>query len=420
MNYYNAALKNQKVITSDTIFKFAACLYVFSVCFCEHSGQTLMKVARLALVVAWLINLVDNRNRPIKLSAYFIWVGAVVLYGLITTFMIAVNIQSSFDFWLSMVYTLISSFVLFDYLQYHKDFLHSLLKIFIFSMIISYLRIYFTYGFFSFVDARGAEGFNINNHGFLGATALLFSLYFTINHKRYNLDKILCITICVVLSILVFLTFCRTAYLYIGVAVLIYCILLSKNMFRMLINILIVCAVAYGLYMLLTKVDFLYDVIGGRLQSAINGVLGIGDDVDASTATRMKLIERGLEWFSKSPWFGYGLNGFSNLNAQFLGTQTAYYAHNNFIELLVDYGVMGFVIYYSIYVYAFIKGIKRLKDGGVIIKGALALLVALCASEYGRVVYYTTSGQLMIMLCVFVLILYDGKKENNVSVRVQR
>lgn len=420
MNYYSTTLKHQKVITSDTVFKLAACLYIFSVCFCEHSGQTLMKIARLALVLAWVINLIDNRDRPLKLSAYFIWVGAVIVYGLITTFTVAVNTESSLDFWLSMVYTLVSSFVLFDYLRYHKDFLFDLLKIFILSMIISYLRIYFTYGFLSFIDARGVEGFNINNYGFMGATALLFSLYFTINHERYKVNKKLYIFICVVLAVFVFLTFSRTAYLYIGVAALIYGILTSKNLFRMLLNILIVCVVAYGIYTLLTKVDFLYEIIGGRLQSAINGVLGIGDEVDASTSTRMGLIEKGLEWFSQRPWFGYGLNGFSNLNAQLLGSQTAYYAHNNFVELLVDYGVTGFVIYYSIYLFAFVKGIKRLKDGDLFIKGALANFIALCVSEYARVSYYTTSGQLMVMICAFVLILYDDKKGDKTSVGVQR
>lgn len=120
----------------------------------------------------------------------------------------------------------------------------------------------------------------------------------------------------------------------------------------------------------------------------------------------------GLEWFVKKPWFGYGLDGFRAMYANVYGvSQTAYYAHNNFIELLVDLGLVGFVLYYLLYVFIFIKGLKALKSKTKSSKFFFALFIALVVSEYARITYYVPQAQFAIMLCLFGLTQFNDKQE---------
>ncbi len=74
-----------------------------------------------------------------------------------------------------------------------------------------------------------------------------------------------------------------------------------------------------------------------------------------STGERKYLIKQGLNIFQDRPLFGYGLGNFSSLNK--LGV----YAHNNYVELLVGVGLIGTLVYYSIY-YLIYKKVFYMKD----------------------------------------------------------
>lgn len=97
-----------------------------------------------------------------------------------------------------------------------------------------------------------------------------------------------------------------------------------------------------------------------RLQQTINIVTGSGVE-NNSTLIRLYMTQFGFAKFLQSPLWGYGIDSFQTL----FGRQTGWfvYAHNNFIEMLVSGGIIGFCTYYSIYYY-FYKFIKaRNLDG---------------------------------------------------------
>lgn len=81
------------------------------------------------------------------------------------------------------------------------------------------------------------------------------------------------------------------------------------------------------------------------------------DPVDNSTMTRLDMIAYGLEQFFYRPIQGYGINNFRELFIQTSGWAT--YSHNNFVELLVNVGFVGFVLYYYIY-YIILQKAKKL------------------------------------------------------------
>ena len=67
-----------------------------------------------------------------------------------------------------------------------------------------------------------------------------------------------------------------------------------------------------------------------------------GNESSANTREAMSL--EGFELWKSSPIIGYGINQFRNISS------FGRYSHNNYIELLVSFGVIGFGLYYSIVV----------------------------------------------------------------------
>ena len=59
-----------------------------------------------------------------------------------------------------------------------------------------------------------------------------------------------------------------------------------------------------------------------------------------STLTRLEFNREGLSLFTSAPFFGHGIGSSNSLN-----TMGSYY-HNNFIQMLVELGVLGFMFYY--------------------------------------------------------------------------
>lgn len=73
-----------------------------------------------------------------------------------------------------------------------------------------------------------------------------------------------------------------------------------------------------------------------------NRFLGVvGDHQEASALGRSDMLKEGIQLFFKTPLFGTGLYSFSVLSK--FGT----YSHNNYIEVLVSLGIVGFLLFYG-------------------------------------------------------------------------
>jgi len=87
-----------------------------------------------------------------------------------------------------------------------------------------------------------------------------------------------------------------------------------------------------------------------EFESAIEGTSSYG-----STGERITFIKEGIEFFSHNPFLGSGINTFMVMD------KTHHYSHNNYIELLVGMGLVGFFIYYMLHIMIFIK-INRINN----------------------------------------------------------
>ncbi|WP_345974743.1 O-antigen ligase family protein [Sulfurimonas sp. HSL3-7] len=112
-----------------------------------------------------------------------------------------------------------------------------------------------------------------------------------------------------------------------------------------------------------------------------------------STGERKYFIELGWGLFKDKPLFGYGLDNFR----EFAHT----YSHNNYIELLVGVGLVGMMIFYSIYFFL-VKKILRMKD--FFLKTIFLAIVGIILLMDFALVSYRNKTLLFLLLFIFVIV----------------
>jgi len=127
-----------------------------------------------------------------------------------------------------------------------------------------------------------------------------------------------------------------------------------------------------------------------RMEDAVDALSGTGGDGSANV--RMSMITEGWKIFKDRILFGYGATNYSVVSR--FGT----YAHNNFIEVLVDFGLVGFVLYYLVYWNAFRNLLKMKSDAG---KALFCIFVTRFFMETAMVTYYDKTN--WILLAFFLL-----------------
>ena len=96
---------------------------------------------------------------------------------------------------------------------------------------------------------------------------------------------------------------------------------------------------------------------------------------------RADMIAKGLAMFREKPVVGWGMTAFAEVSG------FASYAHNNFVELLANYGVVGFGLFYSLYLYILAKFRLIFKTATPAHLMMLTVLLAVLITDYGIVSY---------------------------------
>ena len=175
----------------------------------------------------------------------------------------------------------------------------------------------------------------------------------------------------------------------------------------------IIVAVAVSIYFLIMKIPMFYDIIGVRMEGLLAFVTGDVSSADSSSIIRGRMIQIGLDKWMQSPIWGYGFDSFKYYNQ--IVTGRFYYSHNNFVELLYNEGIIGFVLYYWYYIRVIMIAWKRKavipqKTRAFVISAVLSMLVY----EYGAINYTSTST--MILLCLISIML--GINDNSENIKV--
>ena len=144
-------------------------------------------------------------------------------------------------------------------------------------------------------------------------------------------------------------------------------LVLSKNKQR-LITLIIIVAFSIAFVGLL-QLPFM-NYFKTRIENMFNSFTSGSGAVDNSFVDRFFLAGYGLKLFISKPVFGYGYD-----QVQYYTFGKNAFSHNNFVELLGSFGVVGFIVFESLLVYPIVKNWKKRNDRCLAIFTILYLFV---------------------------------------------
>lgn len=232
----------------------------------------------------------------------------------------------------------------------YEDF-YIVLKVIMLALFTCFIDMLMNLNYSRLFSARlGLDNINSNwNANTLGLSLALFIVFsiLLLKNKRLKQKKTVLVIDCIFVFCII-LTGSRKALIFPALCISLMQMLEKRNRFWIRFFV-VVLAVSIG-YALIMNVPSLYDIVGYRFEGLLSG-----ESTEGSYIGRSRMIELGLGWFTQSPLIGYGLNAFRAMSPWRV------YAHNNFVELLVDIGLVGTVFYYS-WALSFLMNRKRLRN----------------------------------------------------------
>ena len=334
-------------------------------------------------------------SRKIKINKMIIWMLCFLVYGMVTLLYSPSKSITSGQYYYSLICFVIILFL--SQVEINKKTLYIISWTYSLSAPLLTVLLILTGNITDTTGRLGNEVFgNANTLAMLLMVAAMNSLFLIVYNDKIG-GKIVLLAGVVLDYYAMFLSGGRkfvvvpVVFLYI----LLLCKTYGKKRKRLLQYTILIAIIVFVLYQIIMKVPLFYEVIGVRMEGLFS-FFSNTHKLDASAEVRRLLINKGMErWFS-SPIWGYGFDSFKYYNRSTLGG--FYYSHNNYVELLHNMGLIGFVVYYYFY-YWIIKNALKNKQMPVYARAlSVSTIVSLLVFEYGAVDY--SSVPIMIMLFI--------------------
>lgn len=360
-------------IKKDSIKKNIAICLIVLILFINASLYTIdtidmfIKAIIVLVIISWLFLLIHiGAIKKFFKTKYFLWLSLLFILYECYGFTRIVYGNFNWDYLLALYVSVVTICTLFTSIPDSYK-INSLYKICIFASlaICSYILINEYTNIIGGGVRIGESGSgNVNTIGTYLSVFSIPIMYGIIIKKQYNQ-----IPVFLVQLIFMFLTGSKKTLLLIVLGLFIY--YTYKNGFKLhkYIKLLLI---VFLIFFMIIKIDFFYNIIGFRVVDFF-GELGLnigGSGFSYSTEQRMQMYKIAPTLFLQHPIIGGGWGYF----AAFSGLKV--YSHSNIIELLITFGLLGFIIYYSMYINLLKKAIKQVqKKEGIIVFCFLVLLI---------------------------------------------
>lgn len=231
----------------------------------------------------------------------------------------------------------------------------------------------------------GGEINQANLFGMMNATTCIIAFYYLFYRRRF---KVFHIAVLALAFLFAMSSGSRKALLIvcIGALFLIYKKYGIRQVYKVIVIVSILSVVFIGAIQLPV-----FETINYRMEQLVKQFSGESGG-DTSSQIRTNMITDGWNLYKDRILTGFGINNYRIVSRY--GT----YAHNNFIEILVDTGLIGFILYYLIYWNA-LKNLWNMKsDAG---KALFCVFLVRLMMEVAMVTYY---DKLHWVLLAFFLI----------------
>ncbi len=209
----------------------------------------------------------------------------------------------------------------------------------------------------SYSTFDSSDSDNLPNYNVVSMYVAYAAVYFTwlIVDNQTSKYKILNIAFLIAAVVAVFIFGSRKSILMMALGVLYFLFgPRAKSSVRIKLFILVFSSILIALTILPeTYVNYIFS----RFDNIFGGSGKI--ELDGSDMIRMEMINDGLSWFWEKPILGNGFYSFPSL----FGNKTGLfmYAHNNYVELLCDLGIIGFILFYYPIIRPIVVGRRILK-----------------------------------------------------------
>lgn len=261
------------------------------------------------------------------------------------------------------------------FVTYYNNKKYDLFKTFIYALLLGVLINFIILLFFKSFGMGEDDRFcgTLANSNML-SIILIFLIFFYTLYTKFQ-TKSSSIIYLIVISMCLFLilsTGSRKGLLFGSIISLISILSFAKSNKKFYWYLLILIPVFMAL--VLEYIDFSNIIALERLQGTLD-YLNTGEG-DSSTKFRFIFMDLAYNTFLDNKLIGIGIDAFQHFEG--------YYAHNNYLEILADLGIVGFLIYYSIY-------FPILKNSVIQRKNLLfiSMIITVLIMEYAVVNYYT-------------------------------
>jgi len=340
-----------KLIDKIFIFLFVFCVIFFG----YREGYTyIYKIAGCLLVLLFIFRRA-LLNFPLTTPLEYMIAGSWVIFSLCSG-LFAISFNTFFIMFLTVLQVLFISYVICNLLIWMDRPLFPLFAIFWSTLMLSV--IVFTNPLAYSVGGRleGTLG-NANLYGLVLLISIMFAL-----HQFFNSTYVFKIVYLASIPFLFYMlgeTGSRKAMISVILFLGVYTIvkfrhdITKKPAIAILSTIILVAAGLSSLTYLQQTRHY------KRLEHLIDEVKsGSVNKKDESTYHRYKLYDKGYTIGLENPVFGVGLDNFRNATSGGIISEKGAYAHSNYIEIFADTGIVGLLLYCSIYLSLLIKAIK--------------------------------------------------------------
>lgn len=347
-----------------------------------------------------LIFVIDNlihRGSKIRFGPFQIMFGLFILYCL-TTSIWAIKPSNAISFSITLIYIYICLFLIEPHYARSTNITKFLSAIIWASVIVSVYTIIF-YGLDNLIlssksyDIRLENEFsNINTIGIFCALGVVLQFERWVYNKKFEAS----IPFVFISFFVAACTQSRKAILLIVLSFVIIVILknhdkkkIANSATKIIASLLVLIIIIYIIF----KLE-IFSGLNQRLEQLFSFVIGSGD-IDSGTLKRKLMIDLGIKTWKKHPVLGIGLNNTRIIVMNAIGMDA--YLHNNYVELLCATGIIGFFLYYNMYIYLIRNLIRnRNKNKRYFALGCMLLSISLML-DFGMVSYYSKFWSLLLM-----------------------
>jgi O-antigen ligase len=371
----------------------AICVYALSL-YVGYVNSTLLRLQGLSLyAMVGLLLFAVLQKGYVRINSYLIWYGAFIVAAIISC-LYSADRSNSFSALYGLVIVWIFAFALNTVVAERKH-----IEVFFVALIIgsAVLTVYLmaTGQFESFDDTGSRFGEALTGNANIFASiymiAAAVTAYFLFKQKslRAKLPFIAALALQ-----LYALTMSGGRKYFLFPFILLYVIAIQRKDRRQRTHFIRVSIIsvlfAVMVYQLLMNNEFFYTSIGYRFEDLIEYTIGQSSEVEGGTIIREQMIAKGLELWRESPVFGHGLDAFASIGG------FGVYAHNNYVEMLCNHGIFGFVFYYGFYLYMLYKLLKR-KENDIMRQFLIGFILCLFVYDFGAISYDTLVTQFFLI-----------------------